>query len=121
MEIEIIAQDFYDYSTYILGYSKSTIKRYRQAIRFYCKVANVQSLDQVNEENLRKLFYYGRSEKGWKTTTFLSCHKSLFVFFRWCKNKGFVEKNYVETIEQPKLEKVLPPKLTKQQAFFLLE
>lgn len=121
MEIAIASQEFCDYSKYILGHSKRTIKRYSRIIHFYCKTTNVWVLEDVNENNLRALFYYGRGERGWKPATFISCHNALHVFLRWCKNKGYIEKNFVADIEKPKLEKSLPPKLTKQEAMMLLE
>ncbi len=43
------------------------------------------------------------------------------VFFRWCIQQGYMEKNPVTNIEVPRLEKKLPTKLTKQDAMRLLE
>jgi len=74
MDIQILAQKFYDYSDFIRGYSKDTIKRYRQVINFYSRFAKIEDINQVNDD-----------------------------------------------IEVPKLEKRLPPKLTKQDATRLLE
>ena len=121
MEIQPLALEFYDYSSYIRGYSKDTIKRYRQVINFYSKTMGVTRLEDVTEENVRNLFYYGRTERAWKTNTFIVFHKSLGVFFRWCIEKGCMEKNPMDAIEVPKLEKRLPASLTKQDALKLLE
>jgi len=121
MEIQPLALEFYDYSTYIRGYSKDTIKRYRQVINFYSKTMGVTRLEDVTEENVRNLFYYGRTERAWKTNTFIVFHKSLTVFFRWCIEKGCLQKNPMDAIEVPKLEKRLPASLTKQDALKLLE
>jgi len=43
------------------------------------------------------------------------------VFFRWCVKEGYMVKNPILDIEKPRLEKKLPPKLTKQGALRLLE
>jgi site-specific recombinase XerD len=121
MDIEILAMEFYDHSSYIRGYAKPTIKRYRQTINYYCRLVGITKIEEVTEENVRKLFFHGRTEKKWQPNTFICYHKSLLVFFRWCVENGYMEKNPVEEIEIPKLEKKLPPKLTKQEALNLLE
>ncbi len=119
--MEILAQRFCDYSDSIRGYSKATIKRYKSIINYYCRSAGVKEISQVTDENVRELFYYGRIQRSWSTNTFIIYHKTLLVFFRWCIKQGYMEKNPVIDIEKPKLEKKLPPKLTKQDALRLLE
>ena len=121
MDIRILAQKFYDYSTYICGYSPSTIRRYRFVIEGYLKYSNVIKIEEVTEENVRAFFYHGRIERKWQTTTYITFHISLFVFFRWCVTEKYLTKNLVEDIPTPKLEKKLPAKLTKQEALRLLE
>ena len=121
MDIQILAQKFYDYSLYIRGYSKETIKRYRAVINFYCRFADISLIEQVTPDSVRGLFFYGRTQRGWQPNTFIIYHKSLLVFFRWCIKERYIEGNPVEDIEMPKLEKRLPSKLTKQDAFRLLE
>lgn len=121
MDIQIIAAKFYDYSLYIRGYSPATIRRYRQTIGFYCKASNISRIEQVNERNVREFFIHGRTQRGWRPATFIQFHKSLLVFFRWCVQEQYLASNPAEDIEAPKLEKRLPPKLTRQQALRLLE
>jgi site-specific recombinase XerD len=67
------------------------------------------------------LFYHGRTQQKWTTNTFICYHKSLAVFFRWCVKEGYMTGNPIDDIETPKLEKRLPPKLTKQEAMKILE
>lgn len=121
MDIQLLAQKFYEYSSYMRGYSKDTIKRYRQVINFYCRFANIETIEQVNTDNVRALFYYGRTQRQWKSNSFINFHKSLKVFFRWCVEQHYMEDNPADSIEIPKLEKRLPPKLTKQDTLRLLE
>ena len=109
MDIQILAHKFYDYSNYIRGYSKETIKRYRQIINFYCNYTKITNIEQVTEENVRALFVYGRTERHWKPNTFILHNVSLTVFFRWCIKEGYMEKNPREGLEVPKVEKRLPP------------
>ena len=121
MYISIAAQEFCDHSQFFKGYSKDTIRRYRETVSLFCRSCNVQTFSQVSEEQVRNFFYKGRLERNWKSATFISFHKTLFVFFRWTVQRGYLENNPVSNIEKPKLEKQLPPKLTKQDALKLLE
>jgi len=121
MDIKIIAQKFYDYSLYIRGYSKMTIKRYRQIINFFSNYSAITEIEQANKDNVRNLFFYGRTERNWSVNTFICFHKSLSVFFRWCVKEGYMPENLMDDIEVPRLEKRIPPKLTRQEAMRLLE
>jgi len=121
MDIDILAMKFYDYSSFIRGYSKATIQRYRQVINYYCHQSHITKLEEVTEENLRQLFFYGRTERSWKPSTFICYHKSLSVFFQWCVAQGYMKENPVEAMEMPRLDKRLPPKLTRQDTLRLLE
>lgn len=121
MDIQILAQKFFDYCIYIRGYSKKTIKKYKYSIDTYCKFANIQTIDQVSNENARALFVYGRGERNWKATTFLLIRASLLVFFRWCQKEGVITQNPVEDIETPKLPSVIPAWLNREDALKLLE
>jgi len=122
-DANIILQQFCDHSKFIRGYSKFTIKRYEQAIGFYLRTNNITELSEITEQNLRSFFLNGRIERDWSANTCIVYHKSFTVFFRWCKEHGYMDTGeaLVARIELPKLEKRLPPKLTKQDALRLLE
>jgi len=121
MDIHILLGQFCDYSLFIKGYSKETVRRYRYVISSFCRIANITEIGQVTDENVRGLFYYGRLQRKWSTNTYLVYRKSLLVFFRWCIKQGLLAKNPVDDIEIPKAEKKLPSKLNKQTALQLLE
>lgn len=121
MDIEILALKFYDYSSYIRGYSKATIARYKVAINYYRRIAKVTQINQVTERNVRDFLLYGRTERHWKVNSFICFHISLRVFFNWCIKEGYMKQNPTMDIEVPKVEKRLPPKLTKQDTLKLLE
>lgn len=121
MNIQFAAEEFYNYSKYFRGYTDATIKRYRHAINYYFQIANISSFEEVTLENIKAFFFYGRTERGWKNSSFITHHKSLTIFFRWCKEKGYIREDFLGHVELPKLEYRLPKKLTKQEAFRLLE
>lgn len=121
MIIQTIAQQFYDYSIHIKGYSPQTIRRYKYVIEKYCKYSCVTAIENVTAENIRSLFFYGRTDRHWSANTSIIFHKTLLVFFRWCIKQGYMSHNPLSDIEKPRLEQRLPKKLTKQDAFNLLE
>jgi len=121
MDIPILLERFCDYILSIRGYSPDTIRRYRYVVTRYCKMMKVSEISKVSDENVRDLFYIGRTERNWSVNTFIVYHKTLLVFFRWCVKQGYMEKNPILDIEKPRLEKRLPTKLNKQSALKLLE
>ena len=121
MDVKILLDNFCDYSLSIRGYSKDTVRRYKYVINFYRKYAQINEINQVSDDNVRTLFYHGRTERKWSVNTFIVYHKTLLVFFRWCIKQGYLEKNPILDIEVPKMEKRLPTKLSKQTTFQLLE
>lgn len=121
MDIKILAEKFYEYSIYIRGYSKETIRRYKYVIGFYCRFSDVKNINEVTEANLRTMFLNGRIERHWKSNTYVVFYKTLRIFFKWCIKQGAIALNPIDGIEVPKIEKTLPSKLTKQDALTLLE
>lgn len=121
MNIQILLEQFCDYSTSIRGYSKDTVRRYRFVIKSFCRLAGISEINQVTEDNVRTVFYDGRIERKWSVNTFIVYHKTLLVFFRWCIKQSYMEKNPILDIEIPKMEKRLPSKLSKSDTIRLLE
>ena len=121
MDIQLAASKFYDYSLYMRGYSPETIKRYKKIISQFCRFASLKTVSDITEMNVRALFVHGRTSKKWQSRTFIVYYHSLIVFFRWCVNNHYLPSNPIEGLELPKVERKLPPKLTKQDAMKLLE
>ncbi len=121
MDIFLLAERFAQYSSYIKGFAPTTIVRYKKVIKLYVVHANIQNIGEVTEENAREYFFWGRTERKWSANCFITYHKTLVVFFRWCVEQKFMDKNPMDSIELPKLNKKIPPKLTKQDAMRLLE
>ena len=84
--------------------------------------ANITDIEQVSEANVRQMFFFGRTKKKWSPRTFICHFMSLKVFFAWCIAEGHMKgSNPVKCLELPKVEKKLPSRITKQDAFKLLE
>src|SRR5438477_4328451 len=121
MEIHTLSEQFCEYSRYIRGYSLDTISRYRATIRLLQHSSQLTQITDCTEEVVRAFFYPGRRERNWSASTFVTYHKSLVVFFRWCVRQGHLPANPTDGIEVPKGAKPLPPRLSKQDAMRALE
>ncbi len=121
MDIFLLGERFCEYSKYFRGFSQTTLVRYRKVIKLYAAHAGIKEIEEVTEDNTRNYFFWGRTEKKWSANSFVTYHKTLVVFFRWCVENKFLDKNPMDDIELPKINKKLPPKLTKQDAMRLLE
>ena len=121
MDIQLVANRFYGYATYMRGYSKCTIRRFRTVINFYCTYNNISEMEQVTGDSVRHLFFFGRTQRQWTASTMVSFHNTLAVFFRWCMKEGYLAFDPTQDVELPRLENRLPAKLSKQEALRLLE
>lgn len=121
MSIEYLSQKFCDYSRLIRGLSPKTIRVYRHAIKYFSNVAHITEIEQVTQENTRNLFFYGRAELEWCSNTYITYHRVLSVFFKWCVKEGHMTFNPIENIGIPKIERKLPKALKKQDAERILE
>ena len=121
MDIELLARKFYDYSLYIRGRSRETIRGYRGRINYYRHFAQIKNIEEVTEKNLHELFFHGRTERNWKPNSYIGFHIALRSFFKWCVANHYMADNPITAIELPKVEKRLPSKLTRQDAMKLLE
>ena len=121
MTISCLVDQFCDYSTYMKNYSPDTIRRYRSNIKLFCKLTGVENIDQVTDAAVHQFFFDGRRNREWSAVTFITYHKSLTVFFRWCVKGRYLVKNPADDVEEPTLEKKLPSKLNQEQALRVLE
>jgi site-specific recombinase XerD len=121
MDIELLTRKFCEYLKYMKGYSQETVDRYKWVLGLYIRLAGLTTIEDVTEENVRQLFFIGRTQRNWKPATFIIYFNSLTVFFRWCITNKYIEVSPMKDIEIPKVEKYLPTRLTRQDAMKLLE
>lgn len=121
MEIKLLLEDFCHYAKYIRNVSSQTQARYQQKIGFFIQSTQISKASDITENNVLQFFLHGRVERSWTTRTYLTYYMTLKVFFRWLVANGKMNQNYMDSIEKPKLEKLLPKKLNKQDALKLLE
>lgn len=91
MDLKLLVRKFCDYSSFIKGFSRETIRRYEGTVVMFCKYAKISTLEEVNDDVARNFFYFGRTSRKWSPNTFITYHKSLAVFFRWCVKGDLLE------------------------------
>lgn len=121
MKIHQLLEDFCLYAKHIKGLTPDTIKRYRENISNYINTTSINDISEVTQMNVRTFFFDGRVKRNWKATTYRTYYMSLKVFFRWCIKNEYLEENYVEGLDIPKMEKTIAKKLTRQEVHKLLE
>lgn len=121
MNIELLLEDFCYHSQYIRGVTTNTVKRYQQKISYFAKASEISRIEAITEKTVQSFFLYGRAQKKWKISTYRTYYMTLVVFFRWCVKNKYLEANYLDDFELPKLEKSLPKKIKKEEALHLLE
>jgi site-specific recombinase XerD len=121
MELQTLTDLFCDHAQYFLGYTRATLTRYRTAIRLLQKSQDLRTISECTPDTVRAFFYRGRTERNWTASTFLTYHKSLAVFFRWCVAQQHIDSSPLEGIELPRLERRLPTRLSLHEAQRLLE
>lgn len=122
MKITELHEAFCQYQETIKNYRPTTIKSYRETLKTFIQACpDIEHVDDVSFLIVQRFFYWGRSTKKWSASTFVTHHKRLNVFFKWAKERNFVNENVFEQIEKPRLEKSLPKRLSKQDAISIIE
>lgn len=114
-------RQFCDHAQFIRGVKRGTLTRYRMVLKLYAKRANISSVADITNDNVRAFFFEGRTKHAWKATTFICYYMTLKVFFRWCRQQQYISIDPLDGIETPAVDRKIPPKFTKQEAFKLLE
>lgn len=121
MNIELLLEEYCYHAKYIRGVSNDTVKRYHQKVSYFFKVSKIARIEDISEKTVQTFFIFGRAQKKWKISSYRTYYMTLVVFFRWCVKNKYLEENYLDDFELPKLEKSLPKKIKKEEALRLLE
>lgn len=121
MHLLSLAERFCEDAAYMKGYTAATLQRYRYTLRLFGTMTGIEDTDAVTAAAVRQFFFDGRSNRHWSVSTFITYRKTLKVFFRWCVKEMHLTTNPAADIEKPRLEKRIPPKLTREEADRLLE
>jgi site-specific recombinase XerD len=121
MDITILREQFCQHCLLIKKHSPETVKRYRRVIRLFADQSSISTFDEINEELMYSFFLNGRTQRNWKSSTYITYHNTLSVFFKWCIKRGIATQDFTLNIDVPKKEKTLPKKLSQKEALSLIE
>ena len=110
-----------DYVTVIRNYSPLTISSGKRIIKLFVRGTGIIELDAVTHDKAFQYFLDGRIKKKWQPNTYITHHKYLNVFYKWCVKNKYAQENPFLEIEKPKLEKRIPRKLSSTQSELLLD
>lgn len=121
MNIHTLHERFCEEARLIRNLSPATLKWYRYTFGYYAKYSKVMILEEATTQSLKAFLYYGRMERDWTPDSFVGMRKGLKSFFTWCVKNEYLESNPIDPIEKPRLAKKLPKRLTKEEAFKVLD
>ncbi|MFB6181800.1 MAG: tyrosine-type recombinase/integrase [Candidatus Magasanikbacteria bacterium] len=121
MKIKDALNDLCEHAVYFKNYSENTAERYSSVAKTFKRWADIEKVEEINQEKVKEFFLTGRSDRDWSPETYITYQNTLTVFLRWCVEKGYLEENYAEDIETPKKEKKLPKSLDRKEAEKIIE
>ncbi len=122
MALRDLETTFCEYLLTIKNYQRTTVQNYKETFRsFHSAHPAIERAEHVTPIHAQQFFFWGRSERKWKPSTFVSHHKHMNVFYGWAVKSGVVTTNPFTGIEKPRSEKKLPTRLTRQQAMEVIE
>jgi len=115
MHIKNLHEQFCEYQTAFKGYQKATIEGYKSSLCLLLVFKpQLASVDEVSEMMVQEFFYWGRTVRKWKPSTFITHHKNLMPFFDYAVKNGYIDINPFAKVDKPRQAKSLPKSLTKQ-------
>ncbi|MEI6892267.1 MAG: site-specific tyrosine recombinase XerD [Pontiella sp.] len=114
---------FLDYISLERGLSINTRKAYADDLRQFLAFLDqkrITSLDIVSRKHVLD-HLMAMKAKGLSTNSISRHLVSIKVFFRYLQQEGLLEKNITDTMDSPKLWKILPDILSEKEVALLLE
>ncbi len=118
-----LLESFLDYISLERGLSINTRKAYADDLRqflSYLTEKGVSSLSQVSRKQI--LDHLMAMKASGMSTNSISRHLvSIKIFFRYLQQEGLLDKNVTDTMDSPRLWKILPDTLSEKEVDLLLE
>ncbi len=87
----------------------------------FLKENEVEYPADLNREMFEAWFFKGRLERKWSPATFRSYLKYFNMVFKWMLKEGYIDENFAEKLEKPKMEQRIPRTLTHAEAILVLD
>jgi len=122
MDISLVSlkDEFLKYLTAERNLSEHTVRNYLSDLEQFIKFTGGGSISAIGHLEIRG--YLGHLHRlGIKRSSIARKLAVLRTFFRYLHREGYIEKNPAKIVATPKQEKVLPPYLSVDDAFRLVE
>ena len=121
--MESLLENFLDYISLERGLSVNTRKAYADDIRqFLDELARrgISSIDMVDRKQILD-HLMAMKARGMSTNSISRHLVSIKVFFRYLQQEGALDRNVTDTMDSPRLWKILPDTLSEREVERLLE
>ena len=117
-----LLESFLDYISLERGLSINTRKAYADDIRQFLDELTAKGVSSLNQVNRKQILDHLMAMKARDmSTNSISRHLvSIKVFFRYLQQEGLLDKNVTDTMDSPKLWKILPDTLSEKEVDLLL-
>lgn len=123
MQTQALLDQFLDYVTLERGLSENTREAYSADLSAFLLFLESKQIDSLNSVKARLILDYLMREKEWGlSANTISRHLvSIKVFFCYLQDEGLLGVNVTDTMESPRLWKILPDTLSYKEVERLLE
>ncbi len=120
--MQALLDQFLDYLVLERGLSRNTHEAYASDLASFLSFLQAKKIGTLNSVKRKRILDYLMEEKerGLSANSVSRHLVSIKVFFRYLQQEGLLDKNITETMESPRLWKILPETLTYKEVEQLL-
>jgi integrase/recombinase XerD len=117
-----LLESFLDYISLERGLSINTRKAYADDIRQFLNELATKGVSSLNQVSRKQILDHlmAMKARGMSTNSISRHLVSIKVFFRYLQQEGMLGKNVTDTMDSPKLWKILPDTLSEKEVGLLL-
>ncbi|VGO12966.1 Tyrosine recombinase XerD [Pontiella desulfatans] len=118
-----LLESFLDYISLERGLSINTRKAYADDIGQFLSFLDQKGVTSLNQVSRKQVLDHlmAMKAKGMSTNSISRHLVSIKVFFRYLQQEGLLDKNVTDTMDSPKLWKILPDTLSEKEVDLLLK
>ncbi|QBG46685.1 site-specific tyrosine recombinase XerD [Verrucomicrobia bacterium S94] len=120
--MNIFLESFLDYISLERGLSINTRKAYADDISQFLDFLTRKGVTSLNQVSRKQVLDHlmAMKAKGMSTNSISRHLVSIKVFFRYLQQEGLLDKNITDTMDSPRLWKILPDTLSEKEVELLL-
>ena len=117
-----LLQNFLDYISLERGLSINTRKAYADDIKQFLDSLAQKGVSSLNQVSRKQILDHlmAMKARGMSTNSISRHLVSIKVFFRYLQQEGLLDRNVTDTMDSPKLWKILPDTLSEKEVDLLL-